>query len=392
MHDNPIGQANNSFCKFPTSDDVENIIDLVLGEINNDDKRNLLEQEIYKLFISQCKNIKEFIWQNSQPLSLFPGASTCFSLLHELRIEANFVSSDALHEMAQICKDLNTLIISNPTLPELFSLIDAQRNLKILKIYNSYNKKGSNKELGEALIRKGNTLKCLHLRPVGTIPPSFLTSLINITEISISSDGIHKDKEIHKYLSISEFPNLEILKVDRLSCFEELASLIEKTKGNISCVCITTVNKSAKNTDMLIKAIANNCPNIKYLYTYLIPQDFIHVKSLLLNCCFLEKLAFDSINFFANKNDNIGDELLDILTKFSPKSLKDIAITEKWKFSTISLENFFKKRLLYSFDIIFDSCNHDQHYFTANHEYMVMKYILEGVISQSNCDYSFLYN
>ena len=39
---------------------------------------------------------------------------------------------------------------------------------------------------------------------------------------------------------------------------------------------------------MLIKAIANNCPKIKKLYTILVPEDFIHVKLLLLNCRFLE--------------------------------------------------------------------------------------------------------
>ena len=40
-----------------------------------DERRNLLEREIYKLFVSQCTNIIELSWETSQPLSLFPGAS-----------------------------------------------------------------------------------------------------------------------------------------------------------------------------------------------------------------------------------------------------------------------------------------------------------------------------
>ena len=73
--------------------------------------------------------------------------------------------------------------------------------------------------------------------------------------------------------------------------------LIEKTKGNISQVWIRSRYKEnnevkTKNTGILIRAIANNCPNIKVLYTYLIPDDFIHMKSLLINCRALAQIQF----------------------------------------------------------------------------------------------------
>ena len=108
-----------SFCRFPTSKIVDKIIGMVLkekfgkikGNFINDNKRNLLEQEIYKLFVSQCKNIKYLQWRTSQPLPLFPGASTCFSQLRSLNIDINFVNSNVLYEMAQICKDLNALTV-----------------------------------------------------------------------------------------------------------------------------------------------------------------------------------------------------------------------------------------------------------------------------------------
>src|SRR6266498_1571227 len=48
-----------SFCKFPVPGDVNGIIEMVLGKLNSYDKKsNILEREIYKLFISQCKNIE----------------------------------------------------------------------------------------------------------------------------------------------------------------------------------------------------------------------------------------------------------------------------------------------------------------------------------------------
>ena len=75
-----------SFCAFPSTSIINEIIGIV--ELNNDNhKRNLLEQEIYKLFVSQCKVIKNLWWKTSQPLSLFPaGASTSFSQLNNLCI------------------------------------------------------------------------------------------------------------------------------------------------------------------------------------------------------------------------------------------------------------------------------------------------------------------
>src|SRR5256885_244805 len=74
-------------------------------------------------------------------------------------------------------------------------------------------------------------------------------------------------EEFQHYLTILEFPDLEVLSVERISCFKELAMLIEKTMGNISCIGINTDDKTAKNAGMLIKAIANNCPRIKRLVT-----------------------------------------------------------------------------------------------------------------------------
>ena len=49
-----------SFCKFPDHKIVRRIIEMVFKEEFNPiiPKQNLLEQEIYKLFVSQCKNVE----------------------------------------------------------------------------------------------------------------------------------------------------------------------------------------------------------------------------------------------------------------------------------------------------------------------------------------------
>ncbi|RIA87063.1 hypothetical protein C1645_778141 [Glomus cerebriforme] len=295
--------------------------------------------------------------------------------------------------MAQICKNLNEIIIQNcyQDLPGLITLIDAQRNLKSVLFYGSKNKKGSKgtpcKNLGNALARKGNMINVLHLDSVSIIPPSFLTSLINLKDLSIFNVGNYGDtseeiKEIKQYLIISEFPNLQYLDFG-LPCFKELAMLILKTKGNILYVDVSINNKNAKDVGMLIKAIANNCPKIKGLSTHLELRDFINVKLLLLNCRYLGCIKFDSLEDsfvnFVNENDNTGDELLDILTKFSPNSLTDISISGCWKYSIEAFERFFdscREKTLFYFEIIPSNIN----YITQDHIVIIRKFIEEGVI------------
>ncbi|CAG8711856.1 hypothetical protein GLOIN_2v1791280 [Rhizophagus irregularis DAOM 181602=DAOM 197198] len=182
-------------------------------------KYKYLEQELYKLYISQCNNIKELSWRTSQPI----------------------------------------LVI----------------------IPRSFNIRPTCKELSEALERKGNTINKLNLRSVRIIPPSFLTSLTNLKKITIYSiyDSDEDTKEeFQNYLAISEF---QILCLNRLSCFKRIC-----------------------NFRMLIKTISNNnCPNIEQLSTYLVPEDFDYVKSLLLNCKNLIYLGLNSLDYFTDMND-----------------------------------------------------------------------------------------
>ncbi|POG65183.1 uncharacterized protein OCT59_028865 [Rhizophagus irregularis] len=289
---------------------MNKIIDIVLKNFCNDHRRNLMEQEIYKLFISQCKNIEYLCWTTHQPLTLFPRASIFFSQLYELYIDIDSVNSDALYELAQICKDLNTLSINSfCSIPDIFYLIDAQRNLKKLNIYTEIDEK-TGKELSKALARNRTIINDLHLNSIYNIVLSSLTTLVNLKKLTI----FHWEnyEKIQQYLAIYEFPNLqELTLIDgHLLSFKEISLLIEKTIGNITRIIITT-NKTAKEAGILIKAISDNCPKINDLRTYIEPKDFIHIKSLLLNCRSLNAISLNSLEFFINENDNnIGDELL----------------------------------------------------------------------------------
>ncbi|CAB4376994.1 unnamed protein product [Rhizophagus irregularis] len=306
---------------------MNKIIDIVLKNLCNDHtRRNLMEQEIYKLFISQCKNVKYLYWETRQPLTLFPRASIFFSQLYKLDIDIDYVNSDALYELAQICKDLNTLSIKSCSRnnPELFYLIDAQRNLKKLILDTKVDEKTC-KELSKALERNGATLNNLHLSSIDNIVLSPLTILVNLKKLTI----FHWEnyKKVQQYLAIYEFPNLQ---------------------------------------------------QLTFIY------DFIHVKTLLLNCRFLKTIDLKSLDFFINENDNnIGDELLNIFISFFPKSLDEIIISGLWKYSIDAFNRFFenfREWPLYHFGIN-DSYNYA---ITNDHKIMFRKFINEGVVKYFN--------
>ena len=178
------------------------------------------------------------------------------------------------------------------------------------------------------------------MNSISIIPPSFITSFVELKAISLyNHEGYDSKEEIdqfQQYLAISEFPDLEYLRIHKLSCDKELAMLIEKTNGNISKIFCA---KKDKNDGMLIEAIANNCPKIKNLDIHLEHKDLVHLKLLLLNCKLLTRVRFRSYPYDMKEN---GDELLDILTKFSPNSLTTINISSYWEYSTNALENFYK--------------------------------------------------
>jgi hypothetical protein len=354
-----------------------------LKEFNYLSKRNLLEQEVYKLIISQCKNIKELMWETSQPLPSFPGALTCFSQLYKLSINLCHVNSNNLYEMAQICKNLNILCVHYycQDIPGLISLIDAQRYLKNVS-FHCHIKKGICEEISNTLAKKGSTINYLSLySSVDFISHSFLTSLVNLKDLKIyhNSGSYEGIKEFQKYLAISNFSDLQSLDIDGdLSCFKELAMLIEKTKGNISYISVCTFNKSVRNTGMLLKVISNHCPKIKHLKSCLGPKDLIYLKSLLMNCRNLKRLSLNSLYDV----DDIGDELLGILTKFSPKSLNKITINGNWKYSIDVFENFFESYREQKLLLI--NIYNGRDYIKIEHLNVIKKYFDEGIIKKTN--------
>jgi hypothetical protein len=82
----------------------------------------LLNEEIYKLFISECSSIKclnpDMVYY---PLHQYPGANISLSNLYELY--CNTTDQDFYHGLAQICRSIEKLYI-RPRSPGIIKLIE----------------------------------------------------------------------------------------------------------------------------------------------------------------------------------------------------------------------------------------------------------------------------
>lgn len=99
-----------------------------------------------------------------------------------------------------------------------------------------------------------------------------------------------------------------------------------------------------------------------------------------MNCRNLIKLYLSSLR---SNDDAIGNELLDILIKFSPKSLTNITLSGNWWYSIDAFENFFesyreRKSLYFGIDEKIGKST-----ITSQHINLVKKYYKEGIIKRS---------
>ncbi|RGB41562.1 hypothetical protein C1646_751987 [Rhizophagus diaphanus] len=129
------------------------------------EKYKILEQEYYKLFINNCKNITNFRWNTSLPLYQYPGASTCFSQLYIENLELWNCDKDV---------------------PGLIKFIDNH-------LHN---------------IRIKNVLLSL----------KFLPSLINLEQLKLKFENYCylSEQDWKKYLLIASFPKLQYFKAQYL--------------------------------------------------------------------------------------------------------------------------------------------------------------------------------
>ncbi|RIA90120.1 hypothetical protein C1645_876312 [Glomus cerebriforme] len=346
------------------------------------DKFDEFEQEIYKLIINNCMNLNYFYWNTTKPLYQYPGASTFFLQLPSLGIDLEFVNSEALFELAEICQNIEDLKLwcYNGDISGLIMFLDVQKNLQSLYLYFK-GEVGQPMQLSEVIERKATTLKKLSMEPnINLLSPKFLPSLKNLRNLQLRNlvERIVKRQEWETYLSISSFPNLQSLETLNLSIHND-CMIIEKSHGNILEIKIFRNVRNYKffvYHEKLLKTIANNCPKIEKLSIDIELQNLNEMKEILLKCSHLKSIYL----LICNDGKFNCDELLEVLVNFSPTTLHEFTLSGKWIFSINALQSFFES-WRNRFPIIF---NQDIENVKKENKMIVKKYYDEGIIKETN--------
>ncbi|RGB39567.1 hypothetical protein C1646_754292 [Rhizophagus diaphanus] len=362
-------------------------------------KKYILDQEIYKLFINNCKGLKLFYWNTSHPLFKYKEATTCFSQLCTLKINLIFVTTANVFDIIQICQNIKHLEVTNCNkyIEGLVDFINIQRNLQSLCIDFLFKEKLNFyrfRSLSKIIMKKASTLKKFTVRSfIRLISPEILTSLINLQHLEIISD---KDfalilegstmEDWDKYLSIASFPNLQYLEIyfNTDLYFTNDYKLIEKSNGNI--LEINILKEKVHDpiyTKKLIIEISKCCPKIKRLTINIEPENFEDLKEIFLNCTQLEMLSLS-----LDSEEHNGDKLLEIILDYSPETLREYSFFKKENsiFTTEGLEKFFenwkKRKPPLIFNIINIYYSNEKNF--TEHEKIIKNYFDEGVIKEYN--------
>ncbi|RGB28212.1 hypothetical protein C1646_768105 [Rhizophagus diaphanus] len=187
-----------------------------------DYKKNLLEEEIYKMIFNNCKNVKCFYWSTNHSLYLFPNAESFFTNLSSLGINLTIMNPTILYGLSRICQNIVTLEINecNRDCLGLFHFINVQTKLQSLCLHFC-DVREQLIYLSEAIEGKAATLKRLTIKSsVTSISPKFLLSLRNLEYLVLNND----DNQLYRYtkiwsyyLGMADFPKLRYFEISCLT-------------------------------------------------------------------------------------------------------------------------------------------------------------------------------
>jgi hypothetical protein len=279
----------------------------------DDDDYLLYKKEILKLFINHKTKFTNLRIPNefSYKIHLIPGAKECFSEI-EFLIFYYDTDEEILIGLSEICKSIKKLKFHfyENNYNGIIMLIDAQKNLKevcfALKIKNI----DKIMKFEKSLIKHGKTIENIEI----TFPP--ITNIFSYFEnlkILKVDNVVQPEPESWDQLAVASLPFLQILDASIIKA-DILASLIEKTKGDLKEIKIYHTDHDDTNNKRIIRAIYQNCPKLKYLKLLIRNSNISEFEILLINCKYLDGLNIDM-------NNTDCERLFEILTRSSPTSL-----------------------------------------------------------------------
>ncbi|PKY40042.1 hypothetical protein RhiirA4_453343 [Rhizophagus irregularis] len=340
-----------SYCNKLDLNFVNIYIQLLTGSSEEFDyQRYFIEQEIYKLFMSKCLNLRYLKLENqcfNHQLHHFPGANTCLPELVHLQCTTN-VDSEIFFGLSLICKKIEKIsLISflNENLG-LNRLIDVQENLNYFRFEidrfkeKNYKRKDTCKGLGNSIMKHSNNI--IHFKvtldyEIDFPPIEFYQKFINLKTLSLYNNGRIRNCFDSRFLFLN-CPKLEILQIGRVSQFV-LSNIISKTEGSLWYIRAGYTYDENQSKE-LIRTIYQYCPDLCNIYLVIDDQDFEELQQLLMKCKNLFEIILQSHK--RGKLMSNGSILLDLLVRYAPINLEEIELVSNWEITVNDLEKFLK--------------------------------------------------
>ncbi|GBC30733.1 uncharacterized protein OCT59_015881 [Rhizophagus irregularis] len=365
-----------SFCKILNLIEIEKIIYISI-DYNFLLDISLLKEEIFNLFINNKAKFTHLYmpYGFNYQIHLIPGAKESFSEIEFLNFNAG-IDEKILIGLSEICKSIKKLdffiqfFVKTNNNDGIIRLIDSQKKLNQVYFELDYDNVDESfcKNLENSLIKHGKTIEYIKIvdQPITNIL-SYFENLKILEVIGINYNALWDE------LATVSLPFLQLLNVKNVP-INVLTSLIEKTKGYLNEIKIGYIDHDEIDNKRLIRAIYQNCPNLKYLKLLIKDSNIWELEKLLINCKYLDGL-------FIMTEDHIDwVELFKILTRSSPTSLFKFkfyfSVAPRPEFLKLFFDNWKSRHSMLLYTIP------EGEYVTVDIDYcdMIEKYKAEGVI------------
>ncbi|CAG8701241.1 16984_t:CDS:2 [Rhizophagus irregularis] len=266
---------------------------------------NIIINELSKLFINK----------NTKFLSLFIPYSFKYQLHSISWAEQCFSSLKSLH------------YFDNDDISGSLTLIENQNNLNEIQI--DCCAFAQSNIIEKSLIKKADTIQ--HLQTNWDPEDEFLSYFVNLSSLKIGDPywyGYPNNKTNWCHLEKVSLPGLKVLiaNIDSHQNLDRMIKIINGHHLHEITLCHNGLVSDANYHRRLIRAIYQNCPNLRYLSMPMMELNFPEFERLLINCQKLNGLIFKNEIFFKYKS------LFEILIKSSPISLYKFKIYFNRKF------------------------------------------------------------
>ncbi|CAG8545257.1 23009_t:CDS:2 [Cetraspora pellucida] len=330
------------YTRILTPFEIEMIGSAMAWTIENDEihaqyVKILIEQELYKMFINKCPNLKQ-LHLPEIPIWYFPGANSCFDKLQRLDCYHD-VPSRSYFELAQVCRNLKRLIVRKFDAQNygLASLIQNQHALQHIELTSD---DIDIQHIGDALSSQADSLLHIYFHGKLCIPAVSLATLVNLRSLKLN---LLEEVNDRKSFESVFFPYLEVFDVDDFfTPFPVYTNLISKSPNLNRIHWGTLTRASVKELKDYIHVISR-CQNLTFVTLWYNDSILDCLDQMFLSCSKLEGIRFvtDSVVWAEN--------LFNILVNKAPNSLKILNLGggeyydsdyADWEFTNEVLINF----------------------------------------------------